>query len=132
MYQWVQRVIFFLNLSTFHSSCADLISVSSIGRTVALSLCRQGRKNQCSGLYPHLSLSFIHLSPGTLLMFPVSAWPGRIFHMLHKARVSLERVGTPNKLQGTNSWIIYLCFGFFFSFFFLTFLELLVLRVGDA
>lgn len=53
--------------------------------------------------------------------------------MLHKPRISLERVGTPNILQGTNSWIIYLCFSFFFSFFFsLTFLELLVLRVSDA
>lgn len=52
--------------------------------------------------------------------------------MLHKPRVSLERVGTPNKLQGRNSQIIYLCFGLAFSFFSLTFFELLVLRLSDA
>lgn len=49
--------------------------------------------------------------------------------MLHKPRMSLERVGTPNTLQASSSWIIYHWFGFFFS---LTFLELLVLRISDA
>lgn len=68
---------FFFNLSMFHSSCADLISTSSTDRTAALSLAgklgkAEGNQSQCSGLFPYLSLSVIHLSPGNWLMFPVS------------------------------------------------------------
>lgn len=51
--------------------------------------------------------------------------------MLHEPTMSVESVGTPNILQGRNSWIISLCFGFFFLFP-STFLELLVLRISDA
>lgn len=78
MYEWVQRVIFFFNLNVFRSGCADLISASSPESTVALLGVWQtveAEENQiqcCSGLFPHLSLSFIHLSLVNLLMFSVS------------------------------------------------------------